>query len=71
MDSTTKSQEGEGRGRPPWWEEGECTSSVQPSPLAPLWAALWHSPTLGMTNLPWDAQHAILTQASQEIMSLA
>ena len=52
MGSTTKLQEGEGRGRPPWWEEGERAFGARPSPLASLRAASRPRPTLGMTNLP-------------------
>ena len=33
MGSTTKLQEGEGRGRPPWWEEGERALGARPPPL--------------------------------------
>ena len=52
MNSTAKLQEGEGRGRPPWWEKGERAFGARPSPLAPLRAASRPSSTLGMTNLP-------------------
>ena len=47
MDSTTKLQEGEGRGRPPWWEEGERVTLT----LGIFTGRFAASPTLGMTNL--------------------